>query len=55
MFLCIEFNFIKMPREIWGYKSNFQIWNTLKPNAAKTKATMVYNEKENKQDLSKYS
>ena len=41
MFLCIEFISDEMPREIWGSKSNFQMWNTLKPIAAEMKATMA--------------
>ena len=41
MFLCIEFYFDGMSREIWGSKSNFQMWNIPKPIAAEIKATMA--------------
>ena len=40
MFLCIEFHFNEMSREIGGSRSNFQMWDTLKLNAAEIKATM---------------
>ena len=41
MFLCIEFDFDEMTREISRSKSNFQMWNIPKPIAAEIKATMA--------------
>ena len=40
MFLCIEFYFDEMSREILGSKSNFQMWNIPKP-IAEIKAAMA--------------
>ena len=39
MLLYLELGFNEMAREVWGSKSNIQMWNTVKPNAAKIKAT----------------
>ena len=41
MFLCIEFHFDELSKEIWGSNSNFQTRNTQKPIASEIKATLA--------------
>ena len=41
MFLYIKIHFNELSREILGSKSNFQMWNTLKPNADEIKASVA--------------